>query len=187
MTRHLTTLLVTAALAACGSKPAPAPTTPTKPVDTAEGSAMGSGSAEAHPMDAPKPVDDKPMPPKPDPEKVKAELMAAETAAYDKAKPVFEKYCASCHTKKGKKATAKKLGHFDMTAYPFGGQHAKSIGNEIRVVLAIDGAKKPTMPDDKPGSVKGDDLATVKAWTEAWQAAGAGGVHPADPADKDDD
>ena len=100
---------------------------------------------------------------------------------------MFEKYCANCHTKTGKKATGKKLGHFDMTTYPFGGEHAKSIGNEIRVVLAIDGHKKATMPDDKPGSVKGDDLAAIKAWTEAWQAAGAAGAHPADPADKDDD
>ena len=78
-----------------------------------------------------------------------------------------------------------KLGHVDMTTYPFGGMHAKAIGNQIRVVLAIDGPKA-TMPDDKPGSVKGADLALIKAWTEAWQAAGKAGVHPADPADKDD-
>ncbi len=26
------------------------------------------------------------------------------------------------------------------------------------------------------------DLAAIKAWTEAWQAAGAAGVHPAQPA-----
>ncbi|HET9992175.1 MAG TPA: c-type cytochrome [Kofleriaceae bacterium] len=122
-----------------------------------------------------------------DAEKIKADLFAAETAAYDKAKPAFQTYCAGCHTKSGKKATRKKLDHFDMTTYPFGGEHAKSIGNEIRVVLAIDGAKKPSMPEGKPGSVKPDDLAAIKAWTVAWQAAGAAGVHPADPADKDDD
>jgi len=96
---------------------------------------------------------------------MKADLLAAETAAYDKAKPAFEKYCASCHSKSGKKAEKKKLDHFDMTAYPFAGMHAKSIGNEIRVVLAIDGNKKASMPYDKP----------------------AAGLHPADPADKDDD
>jgi hypothetical protein len=122
-----------------------------------------------------------------DSDKVKADLLAAETAAYDKAKPVLATYCASCHTKSGKKASAKKLGHFDMTTYPFGGEHAKSIGNEIRVVLAIDGAKKPSMPEGKPGSMKADDVATIKAWTEAWRAAGAAGIHAADPADKDDD
>ena len=121
-----------------------------------------------------------PTPPERDP-------LAAESTAYDKAKPVFEKYCASCHTKTGDKATEKKLAHFDMTTYPFGGEHARSIGNEIRVVLAIDGEKKPTMPDDHPGAIQGDELATIKAWTDAWQAAGRAGVHPAEPAAKDDD
>ncbi len=145
-----------------------------------------SSSASNSPPIAPEPVA-KEQPATVDPDNVKAELLAAETAAYDKAKPVFATYCASCHTKSGKKASAKKLGHFDMTTYPFGGEHAKSIGNEIRVVLAIDGAKKPSMPEGKPGSMKPDDVATIKAWTEAWRAAGAAGVHPADPADKDDD
>ena len=97
------------------------------------------------------------------------------------------KYCASCHSRAGKKAAKKKLDHFSMDGYPFGGEHAKSIGNEIRVVLAIDGTKKASMPPDKPGSVTGDDLAAIKAWTEAWQASGAAGNHPADPADRDDD
>lgn len=139
----------------------------------------------AAPTPAPEPA--KPVEPAVDPEQVKADLLAAETAAYDKAKPVFTKYCASCHVKGGKKANAKKLKHFDMTTYPFGGEHAKSIGNEVRITLGLDTAKKPSMPKDKPGSVKGDDLAAITAWTEAWRAAGQGGVHPADPADKDDD
>lgn len=186
MTRHLVTILMTAALAACGSKSSAPATTPADPSMPGGGSAMGSAEMQA--MEPPaKPVEDKPAPPKPDPEKVKGELLAAETAAYEKAKPVFDKYCASCHTKSGKKATAKKLDHLDMTTYPFGGEHAKSIGNEVRVVLGIDGGKKPTMPFDKPGTVKGDDLAAIKAWTEAWQEAGKGGVHPAEPAEKDND
>lgn len=130
---------------------------------------------------------EKERPAKTDPDKVKVDLFATEKAAYDKAKPAFQMYCATCHTKSGKKATRKKLDHFDMTTYPFAGEHAKSIGNEIRVVLAIDGAKKASMPEGKPGSVKADDLAAITAWTEAWRAAGAAGVHPADPADKDDD
>jgi mono/diheme cytochrome c family protein len=176
----MTKLLFIAALVACGSKsPEPA-----KPEAKPESKLAPDSIPKAPPEpDTAKP----PEPPKPDPEKVKADAVAAETAAYDKAKPVFTKYCANCHTKTGKKATAKKLGHLDMTTYPFGGEHAKSIGNEIRVVLAIDGHKKASMPDDKPGSVKGDDLDAIKAWTEAWQAAGAAGAHPAEPADKDDD
>ena len=93
-----------------------------------------------------------------------------ETDAYTKAKPVFDKYCAKCHTKTGEKATPKKLDHFDMTAYPFGGHHAKTIGTTIRTVLGLT-SKKATMPDDKPGSLKGDDLAAIKAWADAWIAA----------------
>ena len=194
MTRAFVTIVLFAALAACGSK-SPPPAKPTDPTPivgggsaTAEGSAAGSANdpmGERKPVVPDKAVPDKAVPPKPDPEKVKADLLAAENAAYEKAKPVFAKSCANCHTKSGKKATAKKLAHFDMATYPFGGEHTKSIGNEIRKVLGIDGAKA-TMPFDKPGSVKGDDLALIKAWTEAWQAAGKGGVHPADPADKDD-
>src|SRR5512140_3691289 len=81
-----------------------------------------------------------------------AELLVAEQAAYAKAKPVFEKVCAKCHTQTGEKATPKKLHHFDMTSYPFGGHHSKTVGPTIRTVLGL-GKKKATMPDDKPGSV----------------------------------
>jgi mono/diheme cytochrome c family protein len=107
----------------------------------------------------------------------KVELLAAETAAWDTAKPVFDNACASCHTTAGKKVSKKKLDHFNMDAYPLGGHHAATIGFTIRDVLGISG-KKPTMPANKPGSVKGDDLATIKAWTDAWEAAETGGAHP---------
>ena len=177
------TLILAALLAACGSQSKPPTTTTTETTETTASTttttpdAPGSGSAIAAP--------DKPVErPAPDNTKMKADLLAAENAAYEKAKPAFEKNCANCHTKAGKKATAKKLGHFDMGMYPLGGAHTASIGNEIRKVLGIDG-EKPTMPFDKPGSVKGEELAAIKAWTEAWRAAGAAGVHPADAAEKD--
>ena len=187
--QHLVTFLTLTTIAACGgSKPPPAAPT-AKPVEgsTSSDPVAATPDPKPTPNDVPtKPVD--PVEPvKADPGKQKAELAAAETAAYEKAKPVFAKFCSSCHTKAGKKAAKKKLDHFSMDTYPFGGEHIKSIGNEVRKVLAIDGAKKPTMPFDKPGSVKGDDLALIKAWTEAWQASGAAGNHPVDPADKDDD
>jgi hypothetical protein len=172
MKKLLASLVV---LAACGSKAPPPAAKPAEP-PPAEPSAGSASTEAATPAKA--------EPTAPDPAKVKADAVAAENTAYEKAKPVFEKYCANCHTKAGKKATAKKLDHFDMTTYPFGGEHTKSIGNEIRKVLGIDGGK-PTLPYDKPGSVTGDDLATIKAWTEAWQAAGQAGAHPADPADND--
>lgn len=53
------------------------------------------------------------------------------------------------------------------------------------MVLAIDGTENATLPFDKAGSVKGADLEAIKAWTEAWQAAGKAGIHPAEPAEKD--
>ncbi|MEO8548515.1 MAG: hypothetical protein ABI678_01010 [Kofleriaceae bacterium] len=99
---------------------------------------------------------------------------------------MFDKACASCHTKAGKKSAKKKLDHFDMDTYPPGGHHTGTIGFTIRDVLGIS-AKKPTMPYDKPGSVKGDDLATIKAWTDAWETAEKGGAHPPVAPDKDDD
>jgi hypothetical protein len=34
------------------------------------------------------------------------------------------------------------------------------------------------MPFDKPGSVHGDDLAKIKAWADAWEAAEKAGAHP---------
>lgn len=117
-----------------------------------------------------------PEPPKPDPAKVKAELLAIETAAFEKAKPVFEANCARCHTKGGKLQTQKKRDHFDMTAYPFGGHHAMEISASIRKSLGITGTKV-TMPYDKRGAVKGADLALIAAWADAFDAAHAGGAH----------
>ena len=173
--KHLLTIATVLAFAACGSKK-PAPTTPTEPDHAAhhDADAAGSGSAVAETPKEP----EKPAEPPPPPKDPKAELLAAETAAWDTAKPVFEKACATCHTTAGKKAAKKKLDHFNMDTYPLGGHHTATIGYTIRDVLGISG-KKPTMPDDKPGSVKGEDLAKIKAWTDAWEAAEKGGAHPA--------
>lgn len=165
--------LLAVLIAACGSKsPPPAPLTP-PPAETHETTPppANTGSAE------------QPAPPKSDP---KADALVAETAAYEKAKPVFEKYCSTCHAKAGKKSAKKKLDHFSMDTYPFGGAHTPFIGFHIRDVLGISG-KKATMPYDKPGSVTGDDLATIKAWTDAWEAAEKAGAHPPHGEDPDKD
>ena len=165
-------------LAACGSKPAPAPLAPAAPMEP-----TGGGSAVTAPATPPKTAEKPPEPAKPDP---KPALLAAETAAWETAKPVLARACATCHTKAGKKAAKKKLDHFDMDTYPLGGHHTGTIGITIREVLGIGGGK-PTMPYDKPGSVKGDDLAKIQAWTDAWEAAEKGGVHPPVAPDKDAD
>lgn len=103
-------------------------------------------------------------------------LIATEKTAWQAATPALQKHCASCHTKDGKRATRKKLDHFDFTSYPVGGHHARKIGITVRTVLGLE-KKKATMPFGKAGSVTGDDLAAIKAWTEAWDAADKAGAH----------
>ena len=168
--------LATLAVAACGSKSSSTPAT-TTPATTAP--APSTATAEPTPTPSttpPAPEPTPPPPPAPDPAKIKADLLADEQAAFEKAKPVFTQYCAKCHTQTGKAANKKKLGHFDMTSYPFGGHHTATIGNEVREVLGLSG-EKATMPNDKPGSVKGDDLATIDAWAQAWIKADQAGAH----------
>lgn len=116
-------------------------------------------------------------PPVPVPAK-KGDPLAAEASAWKSAQPVFEKYCAQCHTQGGKSATKKKLAHFNFTAYPLTGHHATTIGTTVRDVLGLSG-KKAKMPPGKPGAVAGDELALVKAWTDAWDAADKAGAHAA--------
>jgi len=176
MTEHMLPLLAAVALTACGSNPSSAATAPPAAVANPAPEHERAGGAAATP-DMPPEQAEHPADPAPttDP---KAQLLAAETSAWEAAKPVFDRACASCHTSTGKKAARKKLDHFNLDSYPPGGHHAATIGFTIRDVLGLSG-KKPTMPYDKPGSVQGDDLATIKAWTDAWQAADHGGAHPA--------
>lgn len=101
-------------------------------------------------------------------------------AAFEKAKPIFEKQCASCHVQGNRGAKKKTLEHFDMTKYPFGGHHADEVTESIRKALAIGGGKA-TMPKNKPGSVPPDDLALITAWADAYDAAMAGGAHEGRP------
>lgn len=112
--------------------------------------------------------------------KTKAKLLAAETRAWQAATPALQKHCASCHTKDGKSASRKRLDHFNFTSYPVGGHHAAKIGVTVRRVLGLE-RKKATMPFGKAGTVTGDDLAAIKAWTEAWEVADKGGAHAAAP------
>ena len=118
MTQSLITLLFTAALAACGSTSPAAKTLPSEAA--ASGSpVVASSTPPSEPAVPPEPA--KPAEsPRPEPEKLapaaidpKAELLAAETSAWEAAKPVFTKYCATCHTKDGKKAAKKKLASFE--------------------------------------------------------------------------
>lgn len=159
---------------ACGSPRQPmTPQNPDETTSTSGADAGPAATADAAPTGSIEPAP-------PDPAKVKVDLLAAESAAFASAKPVFDKHCAKCHTKDGKNATAKKLEHFDMTTYPFGGHHAGEMGATIRKVLAIDGGKA-TMPADKKGTVKGDELAQIKVWADAFDASHAVGAHEGVP------
>jgi mono/diheme cytochrome c family protein len=102
--------------------------------------------------------------PKPTPEEI---------AAFERAKPAFERHCFRCHTSAGKKAKPKALAHITMDGYPFGGHHADESGNVVRKVLGAGGGK-PTMPSDDRGAVTGEDLARILAWADAFENA-----HPA--------
>ena len=107
------------------------------------------------------------------------DVAAAELAAYEAARPAFDKHCAICHTKDGKFAKA-GLNHFDMTSYPFGGHHADEVGESVRVSLGATD-NKATMPRNKPGSVEGDDLELILAWADAFAK-----THPAGEGGHDD-
>lgn len=162
-------------VAACGGSSSQPTTTP-PPVDPVpmneEGEASSAATADS--VEPVKPTE--PAEPAADPAKLEAELLAAEMAAYERAKPVFDKWCAKCHVKGGKKATASKLKHFDMTTYPFGGHHAMEISSEVREVLGLTG-KKATMPADKKGAVKGEELELIEVWADAFDASHKGGAH----------
>lgn len=144
--------------------------TPAQEPATATTTEPAAPAAPAAPTAAEEPA----KPAEPDPAQVKADLLAAETTAFEAAKPVFTKFCESCHVQGKRNATKKKLEELDITSYPFAGKHNKA--KDIREVLAIGGGK-PTMPKGKPGAVKGDDLALIAAWADAWDAAEQGGAH----------
>lgn len=155
-------------LASCAAKtpksspmqeqPPPASATPIKE-DHAEHTPLDATSTDAPPAAQATPV------------------LSEELTAFAKAKPVFEKYCARCHTESAGKRTA--LKHFAMDAYPFGGHHASSMPGTIRNVLGQSG-KRATMPKDKPGAVSGDELKLILDWADAVDRASASKPTPTD-------
>ncbi|MBA3457041.1 MAG: cupredoxin domain-containing protein [Deltaproteobacteria bacterium] len=174
MTRSiLAALVVLAAACGSGSSIATSRTPITDPIPMIETPAQPARPVDAVIAVEPAPVD---TPAEPDPSQVKADLLAVEMAAYETARPVFEKYCVSCHSKGQKGAKAKTLEHFEITTYPFKGHHAEEVGASVRKSLGIDGGK-PTMPKNKPGIVQGAELAAIAGWAAAFDAAHAGGAH----------
>lgn len=161
-------LLTILALASCSSRPPP----PTSPIpDEQPQAAPGAGSEPetSPPQAAPPPA---PPPTDPAPAQAEPDLRSAELAAYENARPVFDKFCASCHAQGGPGARKGTLAHLDITSYPFGGHHAVAVAASIRKSLGVDGSTA-TMPRNKPGSVTGADLELIKAWADAFDASHA--------------
>lgn len=107
----------------------------------------------------------------PHPSTRRARVSDAERRAFVAAKPALERHCFGCHFSRGAKAERKTLQHLSFDRYPPTGHHAGEAGAAVRRVLTGDGKEGPTMPDDDPGVVQGDDLAAILAWADAFEAA----------------
>ena len=59
-----------------------------------------------------------------------------------------------------------------MDTYPFGGHHAGDMADTIRKVLGATG-QRATMPADRPGVVRGAELATILKWADAFEGSRA--------------
>jgi mono/diheme cytochrome c family protein len=134
-------------------------------------------AAPAAPPPAPR---SPPAPPSPPPPPSKEKLLEAENRAWAKATPALKKNCGDCHIQGALHATPKRLHHFNFTSYPLTGHRAKTIGFTVRKVLGLEG-RPAIMPYRNTGTVKPDELALIKAWTVAWDAADQAGAHPVDP------
>jgi uncharacterized membrane protein len=94
-----------------------------------------------------------------------------EHAAFEQARPVFARYCDGCHSEQGAHRDREALRDLVTTRYPFAGRRAAVAGHAVAVSLGR--GHRATMPDDHPGSVRGDDLARVMAWADAFDRAHA--------------
>ena len=167
---YSTTLMMVFGLTGCAAKTPPSGSTQERVAPLAEkhenhaSDLPGDHSAHVHseppPNNATPPADAVPQP-----------VVSDEMAAFAKAKPIFEKYCAKCHTEASGKRAA--LKHFVMDSYPFGGHHADSMPATIRNVLGQSG-KQATMPKGKPGVVVGDELKLILEWADATERAASG-------------
>jgi hypothetical protein len=165
-----------ALLVACACAPAPAPIGPDHPASPEAPTGPGPGdtvlSGQESPAEAPAEA----------PTEAPTDLLAVEKAAFERARPVLETHCSRCHNQDGgaaAKMKKKALPHFSLDGYPPGGHHAHEVTAEVRRVLGVGGpgVVKATMPMDRPGAVKGEELAAILAWADAYDAAEQAGLH----------
>lgn len=164
-----------------GAGCAPRDVIPSAPTHPANPAAPAAGPPETTPDAAAAPTPATPPAPGAAPASDDTSgIAAAEKVAYERARPVFETYCAGCHSSAGtKKAKKKALPHFSIDSYPFGGHHAAEVGESVREVLGVAG-EKPSMPADRPGAVKGAELDAIVEWSKAFDRAHAAGLHDHD-------
>jgi mono/diheme cytochrome c family protein len=103
-------------------------------------------------------------------ETIDDDVALAEVAAYIQTRAAFQRHCFRCHTSDGGHKRA--LERLDMSRYPFVGKRAADAGRAVRRAVGGAGAKA-TMPKDEPGSVTGEDLASITHWTDTFDA-----LHP---------
>ncbi len=156
-----------------GAGPAPTPTSD-RPADPPVLSQAAPDAGVTEPT--PPPPESPDAAPASEGDAAPSDPLAEERAAYERAAPVFERHCFVCHTKAGARATRSALHHVRMDSYPFGGHHADELAAIVRQVLGATG-ERPTMPRNDPGSVRGEDLAAVLAWADAFDRAQAAGLH----------
>jgi hypothetical protein len=155
------------ALAACGSGQKDQQP-PADPVRKGPVEAIGPGQDRSREV----PVDASPRDP--------AAKPGDHRAAFEVARPAFERHCFRCHRREGaasRKVKIKAIKHLDMSVYPFGGHHPDDAASVIRRALLGDEMKKtpPTMPADDIGGVTGKDLEKLLAWADAFERATADG------------
>ena len=99
-----------------------------------------------------------------------ADVAEAERVAYTRARPVFAQYCDSCHSRESLHVDREATRNLTTDSYPFGGRRGAA-RRDTRFVCRSAKAIGATMPDDHPGSVRGNDLAAVLTWADAFDRA----------------
>ncbi len=171
-------LLLPAFLVACSAAPtAPASPSPRGAAPTREVvfAPASSGSARAPVAATPSPHED-PRPASSDPPDAEPAHVASsstgaprvegELAAYERARPVFERECKRCHASGTRLTSTAAMGGVDMSRYPFGGGTPTEVARRIGVSIGLFG-RGATMPPTRLPGLRGEDAALVAAWIAA--------------------
>jgi mono/diheme cytochrome c family protein len=96
------------------------------------------------------------------------EASASELAAYERAKPVFERHCTACHRDGTRLTSGEAMRKVDMNGYPFGGAPRAAMTRTVMASLTGGG---PTMPPFRRQPLTAEEVALIRAWAAATDAA----------------